>query len=227
MAKNFKDEENYAEMMEAFDLMGFPVEESEGLLRIVAAVLHLGNITFDPIDDGEASAVSGSADALHGLTHSARLLGVPNFNDLGKVLCVRTITTGPKKSITEVRLTPQKALDTRDSLAKTLFDRVFKEIIVRINAYSKSGPSSKCIGLLDIFGFEIFKNNSFEQLCINYCNEMLQNHFNLVIFINEKNMYAAENITCDTIEFKDNHLVITSIEGESISTLPDYFFTEC
>lgn len=84
---------------------------------------------------------------------------------------------------------------------------------MRINKYSKSGPSTKCIGLLDIFGFEIFKNNSFEQLCINYCNEMLQNHFNLVIFINEKNMYAAENITCDTIEFKDNHLVISSIEG--------------
>ncbi len=118
-----------------------------------------------------------------------------------------------RRSKTSVRLTPQKAADTRDSLAKTLFDKIFQEIIVRINKYSKSGPSSKCIGLLDIFGFEIFKNNSFEQLCINYCNEMLQNHFNMVIFINEKNIYAAENITCDTIEFKDNVLVISSIES--------------
>lgn len=195
--------------------MGFPIQESEGLLKIVAAVLHMGNISFDSLDDGEASAVSRSAESAHGLTHSSRLLGVSAPGDLGKVLCVRTIITGPRKSITEVRLTPQKAVDTRDSLAKTLFDRVFKEIIVRINKYSKSGPSSKCIGLLDIFGFEIFKNNSFEQLCINYCNEMLQNHFNLVIFINEKNMYAAENITCDTIEFKDNHAVISAIEGKT------------
>lgn len=97
-AKNFKDEENYTEMMEAFDLMGFPLEESEGLLRIVAAVLHLGNITFDSLEEGEASQVNSSAGTQHALTHAARLLGVQAATDLGKVLCIRTITTGPRYS---------------------------------------------------------------------------------------------------------------------------------
>jgi myosin-5 len=213
-AKDFDDLRNYNEMMEAFSLMGFTGEESEGLLKVVAAVLHLGNVTFDSVDQGEASVVSDSPSAAEAIQFASALLGVPPAS-LADVLVARTITTftGARKETTSVRLTPQKAVDTRDSLAKTLFDKVFLEIIVRINFYSKSGPSSKCIGLLDIFGFEIFKHNSFEQLCINYCNEMLQNHFNLVIFINEKKIYAAENIVCDTIEFKDNALVISSVEN--------------
>jgi myosin heavy subunit len=67
------------------------------------------------------------------------------------------------------------------------------------------------IGLLDIFGFEIFESNSFEQLCINYCNEMLQSHFNYVIFTAEKNIYDMEGIKCETIEFHDNTPVIQTI----------------
>ena len=66
--------------------------------------------------------------------------------------------------------------------------------------------------LLDIFGFEIFEENGFEQLCINYCNEILQNYFNFVIFTSEKQLYAAEEVICETIEFKDNSAVIKEIE---------------
>lgn len=95
-AKNFNDEDNYREMMESFDLMGFPLEESEGLLRIVAAVLHLGNISFDSLEEGEASVVSPTPEVQAGLMNAARLLGVSDPAGLGKVLCVRTITTGPR-----------------------------------------------------------------------------------------------------------------------------------
>ena len=95
-AKNFKDEDNYVEMMEAFELMGFPTEESEGLLKIVAAVLHLGNIHFDSLDEGEASTVSSGDPEQFALTHASRLLGVSIPADLGTALCIRTITTGPR-----------------------------------------------------------------------------------------------------------------------------------
>jgi myosin heavy subunit len=112
------------------------------------------------------------------------------------------------------KLNVDKAADTRDSLARALFDRVFIHIINRMNENNAAEKGSvTSIGLLDIFGFEIFKDNSFEQLCINYCNEMLQNHFNFVIFTAEKQLYAEENITCDTIEFRDNAAVINDIQA--------------
>ena len=95
-AKDFKDKENYEEMMSAFDLMGFDQTESESMLQIVAAVLHLGNILFDSIEDGEASRVSSSPQVVHALTHASRLLGADNPEGLGKVFCIRTITTGPR-----------------------------------------------------------------------------------------------------------------------------------
>jgi hypothetical protein len=212
--KDLKDAENFFAMMSAFKLMGFAEQEPESLLQIVASVLHLGNISFDPLEQGEASEVSKSPECLVANQWASDLLGV-DAERLSSILCVRTLTTGTmaRKSVISVRLSPQKAADTRDSLARTLYDRVFSEIIDRINIYSKSGNSNRCIGLLDIFGFEIFQNNSFEQFCINYCNEMLQNHFNLVILINEKNLYIDEGISCETIELRDNSPMISSMES--------------
>ena len=112
-------------------------------------------------------------------------------------------------------MNPQKASETRDSLVRALYDKLFVDIIDLIN--SKSGSSKELndqryIGLLDIFGFEIFVENSFEQLCINYCNEILQDHFNYVIFAFEKALYVSENVVCDTISFKDNASIIEEIE---------------
>ena len=119
-----------------------------------------------------------------------------------------------------ISLSIQKAAESRDSLARQLYDKIFCEVISIINKKSTSSDlnnfdgylASKFIGLLDIFGFEIFVENSFEQLCINYCNEMLQNHFNFVVFTSEKNLYAMEGIVCDTIEFRDNAEIIKEIE---------------
>ena len=103
-----------------------------------------------------------------------------------------------RKNTIAISLNVQKACDNRDSLARQLYDKLFCEIISIINTKSKldaiqsHSQQSKTIGLLDIFGFEIFTENSFEQLCINYCNEILQNHFNFVIFMSEKCLYATE-----------------------------------
>ena len=99
-------------------------------------------------------------------------------------------------SVIRIRLSPKVAADTRDSLAMSLFDKLFSSIVARINDNNKGSGGDvyrgRKIGLLDIFGFEIFPENSLSQICINYCNEMLQSHFNYVIFTAEKELYALE-----------------------------------
>ena len=129
------------------------------------------------------------------------MLGV-STDSLSHSLTNRSIESkeGTRKNTIAISLNVQKACDNRDSLARQMYDKLFYEIISIINSKSKVLDTSshhhyhqsKTIGLLDIFGFEIFTENSFEQLCINYCNEILQNHFNFVIFMSEKSLYATE-----------------------------------
>ena len=217
-AQDFNDAENYAEMMEAFQVMGFDAETTTSTLKLVAAVLLLGNVSFESLDDGEACKVDeNSLDSLQSFHAASELLGL-DTTALGMAMTTRTIQSGGlRRSITTVRLNKQKASDTRDSLARCVYDKLFLDIIKKINANSGvkdlGGENNmKLIGLLDIFGFEIFEVNSFEQLCINYCNEMLQNHFTYVIFVAELRMYEEENISCDSIEYKDNGNIISLIE---------------
>ncbi len=224
-AKDLNDSEAFEEVMEAFRNMGFSTDAIRDVLRIVSAVLLLGNIEFNPIDQGEASIVhEADENGVRSINDASTLLGVTKFA-LSTALCTRTIQSGGfRKSITTVKLNCARARETRDSLARQLYNRIFLEIIVQINENNKavsvddgtgsySGENAmRCIGLLDIFGFEIFEINSFEQLCINFCNEMLQNHFNFVIFISETKLYEEENIYCDTIQFKENSGIISSIE---------------
>ena len=222
-AQDFKDADNFEEMMEAFHIMGFSSADTLGTLKLVAAVLLLGNIVFESLNDDEASCVDEkNLESLECFQAVAELVGLDTMT-LGMAMSTRTIQSGGlRKSITTVRLNKQKASDTRDSLARCIYDKLFLDVIKKINANSeaadtagcgKEGENSKLIGLLDIFGFEIFELNSFEQLCINYCNEMLQNHFTYVIFVAEIKMYQDENISCDSIEYKDNANIISLIQG--------------
>ncbi len=243
-APDLKDAENYSELISAFDAMGIPYTagntgvDAQSLLQVIAGVLILGDVEFVAINDGEASAVqneiSEKAESLvdsstydtrsaTGGTTAAKLLGVePVF--LRDALCSRKITSGARRSIVTVSLTPKRAGESRDSLARAIYGRVFTHVIASINeqnshsapvkaaASNLSSGKGKSIGLLDVFGFEIFQLNSFEQLCINYCNEQLQSHFNFVIFTSEMQMYAAEGIACNTISHRDNSGVIADIE---------------
>jgi hypothetical protein len=214
-AVDLNDAKNYGETMAAFKEMGFDEEEITTIQRIIAGVLHLGNIDFVDKDHGEASAVEANNAANR---MAAGLFSVQE-SSLANSLCHRSMTSGTmRRSVITITLSPQMAMDARDTLARTLYDKIFLDIIAKINIKSgselltSSANYRKKIGLLDIFGFEIFPLNSLEQLCINYCNEMLQNHFNFVIFTAEKNLYAAEGITCNTIEFKDNLPIIQDID---------------
>jgi myosin heavy subunit len=227
-AKDLKDLENFNEMMQAFHEMGFTSNMILDIFSVISAILHMGNLDFTEIDLGEACLINrDDPESLKSFEIMSSLLGIDQAI-LSMSLITRTFQSGGmRKSITTVKLNKQKSLETRDSLARNLYDKIFLYIINQINennSYSKSegrnSQSPRLIGLLDIFGFEIFQNNSFEQLCINYCNEMLQNHFNFVIFITETKIYEEENIHCDTIHFKPNDPVISKIE-ESFKLLDE------
>jgi myosin heavy subunit len=120
----------------------------------------------------------------------------------------------------------EEAYDLKDSMAKIVYARMFNWIIEKVNkaisGNSKSKQKQNFIGLLDIFGFEIFEHNCFEQLCINYANEKLQQHFNNYMFQNEQHEYLREGLVIDHIKFKDNKKCIDLIEKNS-STSPSIF----
>lgn len=213
-AIDLSDAKTFKNTLNSFVRMGFSDEETTHLFKLVLAILQIGNIEFTPTRDEEASEVKNIElvnDIAYKFSVSPAILAYS--------LCNRSIDSGKtKKNLINIQLNVQKATETRDSLARAIYEKLFMDIIATINSKSRDsnfreGLSDRCIGLLDIFGFEIFVENSFEQLCINYCNEMLQNHFNFVIFTAEKNLYREECIVCDTIEFKDNIDVIKDIEG--------------
>ena len=211
-AVDLGDKAVFKETFGAFLLMGFSEDDFWNVMKVVAAVLHLGELVFETGADGESASISADSKPFIDVC----LLLEAAKDPLSAALTSSIMSTGGNRSsITTKRFSVAKAVETRDSLMRALYSRLFLNIISRINdqnMITSSDSSAKYIGLLDIFGFEIFEQNSFEQLCINYCNEMLQNHFNYVIFTMEKQLYEDEGITCSTIECTDNLPVITDIE---------------
>jgi len=132
------------------------------------------------------------------------------------VLTARSISVRGETNV--IPLDPVTARDSCDSLAKGIYSRLFDHLVRRINE-SLEGRVGKFIGILDIFGFEIFENNSFEQLCINYCNEKLQQFFNRTTFKEEESLYTSEGISFKHIEFIDNQVVLDLIESKPVGIL--------
>jgi len=207
----------------------FSDQEIVQILDVVVAILNLGNVEFGMINDSQPGPAKDSQD---NITMAARLLGV----DLAKL--ITSLTTKKQtvgKDVMESPLTIDQAYQARDSLCKHLYGTVFSWIVQKINASisvhdgssggheeAKRAPAKKTaqskqskltfIGLLDIFGFEIFAKNSFEQLCINYANEKLQQQFNQHMFTLEQEEYKQEGIEWQSISFKDNQHTIDMIE---------------
>jgi myosin heavy subunit len=126
-----------------------------------------------------------------------------NIDALEQGLCFKESTFGIGENIS-ITLDPPKAADQRDAFAKFIYGKLFDYIVYRVNNILFRGKPGRNIGVLDIFGFEVFKLNSFEQLCINYCNERLQSFFNTVIFENERKMYESEDIDSSNIVYQNN-----------------------
>lgn len=154
---------------------------------------------------------------------AAELLGVPK-DSLSKALTTRGIRVRGQESA-RAHMGPKEAGESRHALSKFMYGRMFDWIVQRINS---SMPGSRkdeakgmlSIGILDIFGFEIFEKNSFEQLCINYTNERLQQHFNAHTFKLEQNMYKSEGIQFNAIDFIDNQPMVDLITKKPDGVLP-------
>nr|VDC74364.1 unnamed protein product [Brassica rapa] len=203
------DSKEYHETRKAMDVVGINSEEQEAIFRVVAAILHLGNIEFGKGKEADSSAPKDDKSNYH--LKTAAELFMCDEQALEDSLCKRVIVTRDE-SITKW-LDPETAALSRDALAKTVYSRLFDWIVNKINDSIGQDPDSKyLIGVLDIYGFESFKTNSFEQFCINLTNEKLQQHFNQHVFKMEQDEYNKEEIDWSYIEFVDNKDILELIE---------------
>ncbi|GJJ73231.1 hypothetical protein EMPS_05589 [Entomortierella parvispora] len=189
------DGEDFRLLLESMDVMGFTKQEQHNLFRIIAAILHLGNIvvTQDRSDQAQLKDTSVAEKVCH-------VLGIP-LSEFVKGLLRPRVKAG-REWVVQAR-TDQQVLYSIEALSTALYERMFDSIIARINqAIDTPGKKfTTFIGVLDIAGFEIFEVNSFEQLCINYTNEKLQQFFNHHMFVLEQDEYKRENIEWQYMDF--------------------------
>eukprot|EP01035_Chromulina_nebulosa_P019020 gene19020-24840_t len=209
--KLVNDKDEFNNMKGALNILNFKDSDQESLFNILAGLLHLGELKFKNDSDGEGSELSPDEINVNHLKKVSELFGISSF-DIIRTLTVRVITARAESY--EKKLTPVQASDAKDALAKAIYGKIFLWIVDTINISIKVDSSliRADIGVLDIFGFECFKHNSFEQLCINYTNETLQQQFNQFIFKMEQIEYRRENIEWSFIEFPDNQDCLDLIE---------------
>ncbi|KAJ7972561.1 Myosin [Quillaja saponaria] len=203
------DSKEYIETRRAMDIVGISLEEQDAIFRVVAAILHLGNIEFVKGKEMDSSMPKDEKSWFH--LQTAAELFMCDVKALEDSLCKRVILTRDE-TITKW-LDPESAELSRDALAKIVYSRLFDWLVNKINSSIGQDPESKfLIGVLDIYGFESFKTNSFEQFCINLTNEKLQQHFNQHVFKMEQEEYTKEEIDWSYIDFVDNKDILDLIE---------------
>lgn len=188
------DKEDFKNLMTSFKIMGLSGQEQNDILRLVSSILHLGNIEVgaESADQGRILNISQAERVCH-------LLGIPSDQFIKGILRPR-VKAGREwvfqsRSASQVR-------QSLDALAKSLYERLFGYIVEGINrTLDRTDDNTSFIGVLDIAGFEIFEHNSFEQLCINYTNEKLQQFFNHHMFVLEQEEYSRENIEWKFIDY--------------------------
>lgn len=204
------DAADFRDTLNAMNVIGIPQAEQDDVFRMLAAVLWLGNVTFGENDEGNAAIADNSV-----IDFVAYLLEVESSH-VHKALTTRIIETsrgGRRGSVYDSPLNPTQAISVRDALAKAIYNNLFDWIVQRVNASLKARDTvAQSIGILDIYGFEIFDRNSFEQLCINYVNEKLQQIFIQLTLKTEQEEYAREQIQWTPIKYFDNKVVCDLIE---------------
>mmetsp|Transcript_11240 Transcript_11240/g.27030 ORF Transcript_11240/g.27030 Transcript_11240/m.27030 type:complete len:881 (-) Transcript_11240:226-2868(-) len=200
--------------VDALKLVGIESETLLTLWRAICTVLQLGNLEFEPTSDDECRV--SSIDELDDLSS---LMGVP-ASDLSRAFTIRNVKA--KSENFQVFMTAEKAQESADAFAKEIYAKTFLWLVRSINdatcaeknyKHNKGGDFG-IIGLLDIFGFESFEVNRFEQLCINYANEKLQQKFTQDIFSSVQEEYEAEGIELEEITYDDNTDVLDLVEGK-------------
>ncbi|XP_039209023.1 myosin-9 [Crotalus tigris] len=191
-----QDKDMFQETMEAMRIMGIPEDEQMGLLRVISGVLQLGNIIFKKERNTDQASMPDNT-AAQKVSH---LLGI-NVTDFTRGILTPRIKVG--RDYVQKAQTKEQADFATEALAKATYERMFRWLVMRINkALDKTKrQGASFIGILDIAGFEIFELNSFEQMCINYTNEKLQQLFNHTMFILEQEEYQREGIEWNFIDF--------------------------
>jgi myosin I len=191
-------------------VIGLQQAEQDNIFRMLAGILWLGNVSFVEDDSGNAAIADQSV-----VDFVAYLLEVDSAA-VHKALTLRILETsrgGRRGSVYDVPLNPAQATAVRDALSKAIYFNLFDWIVERVNVSLKArGQMAQSIGILDIYGFEIFDKNSFEQLCINYVNEKLQQIFIQLTLRAEQEEYAREQIQWTPIKYFDNKVVCDLIE---------------
>ncbi|XP_077065192.1 uncharacterized protein myh14 isoform X7 [Siphateles boraxobius] len=190
------DSENFTQTMDSVTIMGFTQEESTSMLKVISAVLQFGNISFHKEKNTDQASMPDDT-AAQKLCH---LLGI-SVLEFSRAILTPRIKVG--REYVQKAQTKQQADFAIEALAKATYERLFRWLVHRINRAldRRQRQGASFIGILDIAGFEIFQLNSFEQLCINYTNEKLQQLFNHTMFVLEQEEYQREGIEWNFIDF--------------------------
>ncbi|XP_059355572.1 unconventional myosin-Ib isoform X5 [Carassius carassius] len=205
------DAASFRTVRNAMQIVGFMEDEVQSVLELVAAVLKLGNLEFKPesrCNGFDESRIKDKND----LKEMCELLGIEQ-SVLERAFSYRTVEAKMEKVSTTLNVA--QAYYARDALAKNLYSRLFSWLVNRINESIKAQTKSrkKVMGVLDIYGFEIFEDNSFEQFIINYCNEKLQQIFIELTLREEQEEYIREGIEWTNIEYFNNAIICDLIEN--------------
>jgi len=207
------DPRDFADTVKAMNTIGISQQEQDAIFAIVSGILHVGNICFVENQKGNAGIRDRQAVELA----SAMLQVHPQ--QLEQCLLFKHMQSGfgQRTEVFESPMNVDQAVGTRDAIARDLYDRVFNYLIYKVNQALQRWniPKTCTIGILDIFGFEIFDRNGFEQFCINYVNEKLQQYFIEKTLKEEQEEYVAEGIQWTPIKFFNNKIVCDLIEGKA------------
>ncbi|NP_001407292.1 unconventional myosin-Ib isoform 5 [Mus musculus] len=207
------DAANFRTVRNAMQIVGFLDHEAEAVLEVVAAVLKLGNIEFKP-----ESRVNGLDESK--IKDKNELKEICELTSIDQVVLERAFsfrTVEAKQEKVSTTLNVAQAYYARDALAKNLYSRLFSWLVNRINESIKAQTKvrKKVMGVLDIYGFEIFEDNSFEQFIINYCNEKLQQIFIELTLKEEQEEYIREDIEWTHIDYFNNAIICDLIENNT------------
>ncbi|WCJ40061.1 myosin 1 [Euphorbia peplus] len=208
------DAEQFSVVKEALDIVHINKADQESVFAMLAAVLWLGNISFAVVDN--ENHVEPVTD--EGLTTVAKLIGC-DVGELKLALSTRKMKVGNDNIVQ--KLTLSQAIDSKDALAKSIYACLFEWLVEQINKSLGVGKrrTGRSISILDIYGFESFERNSFEQFCINYANERLQQHFNRHLFKLEQEEYIQDGIDWTKVDFEDNQDCLNLFEKKPLGLL--------
>jgi myosin-5 len=223
------DRLQFSELERAMSVAGLSGDDIGAVFQTIGAILHLGNLGFEPKPAAERKNEDDAVLMISDPNQCdvvAYLLGVDSSR-LSAALLTRQFRGASRGSVYAIPLEMPEATEGRDALAKALYSKLFDWLVARVNqhlsrstgATARAGAQQTTIGVLDIFGFEIFEHNSFEQLLINFANERLQAEFNKTMFKMEQEEYTREGIDWQQIEFSDNQVCVDVIDKKPFGVL--------